>query len=121
MATEARERGLKLVVDGINTGNLDAFMSLCEPEAAFALQPGTVARGLAGVRESLEAFIAMKGFVLDNPCANSDTYLVSGIVDELKGVAEDHGVSFYVHVKEDEEENTPVIVDENVSVPPDVV
>ena len=120
MATEARERGLKLVVDGINTGNLDAFMSLCEPEAAFALQPGTVARGLAGVRESLEAFIAMKGFVLDNPCANSDTYLVSGILDELRGVAEDHGVSFYVHVKEDEE-NTPVIVDENVSVPPNVI
>jgi len=104
MSTEARERGLKLVVDGINTGNLDAFMCLCEPEAAVALQPGTVARGLAGVRESLEAFIAMKGFVLDHPCANSDTHLVSGIVDELKGVAEDHGVSFYVHVKEDEED-----------------
>jgi hypothetical protein len=95
MSTEARERGLKLVVDGINTGNLDAFMSLCEPEAALALQPGTVAQALAGVRESLEAFIAMKGFVLDDPWANSDTHLISGIVDELKGV-----------VKEDEEQNT---------------
>ena len=90
MSTEARERGLKLVVDGINTGNLDAFMSLCEPEAAVALQPGTVAQGLAGVCESLEAFIAMKGFALDSPWTNSDT----------------HGVSFYVHVKEDEKENT---------------
>ena len=90
MSTEARERGLKLVVDGINTGNLDAFMSLCEPEAAFALQPGTVAQGLAGVCESLEAFIATKGFALDSPWTNSDT----------------HGVSFYVHVKEDEKENT---------------
>jgi hypothetical protein len=106
MSTEAPERVLKLVVDGINTGNLDALMSLCEPEAAFALQTGAVAQGLASVRESLEAFIAMKGFVLDNPWANSDTHLVSGIVDELKGVAEDHGVSFYVHMKEEEEENT---------------
>ena len=45
----------------------------------------------------------------------------SGVVDELKGVAEELGVSFYVHTKEEEEENTPVIVDENVSVPPNVV
>ena len=88
MSTEARERGLKLVVDGINTGNLDAFMSLCEPESALALQPGTVAQALAGVRESLEAFIAMQGFVLD-PWANSETHLVSGIVDELKGNEEE--------------------------------
>ena len=121
MSREATERGLKLVVDGINTGNLDALMCLCEPEAAFALQPGTVAQGLAGVRESLEAFIAMKGFAIDNPWANSDTHLVSGIVDELKGVAGDHGISFYVHVKEEEEENPPVVVDENVSVPLNVI
>jgi hypothetical protein len=67
MCTEAPERVLKSIVGGINTGNLDALMSLCEPEAAFALQPGTVAQGLVGVRESLEAFIAMKGFVIDNP------------------------------------------------------
>ena len=121
MSTEAREPVLKLVVEGINTGNLDALMSLCEPEAAVALQRGTVAQCLAGVRESVEAFIAMKGFVLDNPWANSDTHLVSGIVDELKSIAEDHGVSFYVHVEDEEEENTPVIVDKNVSVPPNVV
>ena len=64
----------------------------------------------------------MKGFALDNPWANSDTHLVSGIVDELKGVAEDHGLRFlYVHVKEEEEENTPVIVDKSVSVQPNVV
>jgi ketosteroid isomerase-like protein len=61
MSTEARERGLKLVVDGINTGNLDALMSLYEPDAAFASQPGTLAHGAAGVRQSLAAFIAMKG------------------------------------------------------------
>jgi ketosteroid isomerase-like protein len=36
-------------------------MTLYEPEAAFAPQPGSLAHGLAGVRESLAAFIAMKG------------------------------------------------------------
>ena len=36
-------------------------MTLYEPEAAFASQPGSLAHGLSGVRESLAAFIAMKG------------------------------------------------------------
>ena len=61
MSRETPEQVLKSIVDGINTGNLDALMSLYEPEAAFAPQPGSLAHGLAGVRESLAAFIAMKG------------------------------------------------------------
>lgn len=52
---------LQSVVEGINVGNLDGLMSLYEPEAAFAAQPGNLAHGLAGVRESLGAFVAMKG------------------------------------------------------------
>ena len=36
-------------------------MTLYEPDAAFAAQPGNLAHGLHGVRESLAAFIAMKG------------------------------------------------------------
>ena len=36
-------------------------MSLYEPEAAFASQPGSLAHGSTGVRESLAGFIAMKG------------------------------------------------------------
>jgi uncharacterized protein (TIGR02246 family) len=52
---------LKSIVDGINTGSLEALMTLYEPEAAFAPQPGSLAHGFAGVRESLAAFIAMKG------------------------------------------------------------
>jgi ketosteroid isomerase-like protein len=36
-------------------------MSLYEPEAAFAARPGTLAHGLLGVRQSLAAFINMKG------------------------------------------------------------
>ena len=55
------EQVLKSIVDGINTGNLDALMSLYEPDAAFAAQPGSLAHGSSGVRQSLAAFIAMKG------------------------------------------------------------
>ncbi len=52
---------LESIVDGINTGNLDALMPLYEPHAAFAAQPGSLAHGLSGVRASLAAFTAMNG------------------------------------------------------------
>jgi ketosteroid isomerase-like protein len=58
---ETPEQVLKSIVDGINAGNLDALMPLYEPHAAFAAQPGSLAHGLSGVRESLTAFTAMKG------------------------------------------------------------
>src|SRR4051794_31377575 len=55
------EQVLESIVHGINTGNLDSLMPLYEPGAAFAAAPGTLAHGLAGVGESLAAFIAMSG------------------------------------------------------------
>jgi uncharacterized protein (TIGR02246 family) len=55
------EQVLASIVEGINTGNLDALMSLYEPEAAFATQPGSLAHGLEGIRGGLAGFIAMKG------------------------------------------------------------
>lgn len=55
------EHVLESVVAGINSGNLDALMSLYEPDAAFASQPGILAHGASGVRGSLTAFTAMKG------------------------------------------------------------
>ena len=61
MSRETPEQVLKAIVDGINTGNLDVLLSLYEPEAAFAIQPGSLAHGVAGVRDSLAAFLAMKG------------------------------------------------------------
>jgi ketosteroid isomerase-like protein len=61
MSRGTPEEVLKSIVDGINTGNLDALMPLYEPEAAFATQPGSLAHGLSGVREALGGFIAMKG------------------------------------------------------------
>ena len=57
------EQVLASIVDGINTGNLDALMTLYEPQAVFATQPGSLARGLPGIREGLAGFIAMKGML----------------------------------------------------------
>jgi uncharacterized protein (TIGR02246 family) len=61
MSRGTPEQVLKSIVDGINTGNLDTLISLYEPEAAFATQPGSLTHGLPGVREALAGFIAMKG------------------------------------------------------------
>jgi uncharacterized protein (TIGR02246 family) len=55
------EEVLASVVRGINAGNLDVLMTLYEPQAAFATQPGHLAHGLQGIRAGLAGFIAMKG------------------------------------------------------------
>jgi uncharacterized protein (TIGR02246 family) len=55
------EQLLQAVADGINAGDMDALLRLYETEAAFAVQPGSLAHGLAGVQSSLEGFLAMKG------------------------------------------------------------
>jgi ketosteroid isomerase-like protein len=55
------EQVLASIVDGINTGNLDALMTLYESKAAFATQPGNLSHGLPGIREGLAGFITMKG------------------------------------------------------------
>ena len=61
MSSATPEQVLNSIVDGINTGNLDALMTLYEPEAVFATQPGSLAHGLSGVRGALAGFVAMKG------------------------------------------------------------
>ena len=61
MPRSTPEQVLESIVDGINTGNLDALMSLYEPEATFATQPGRLNHGIQGVREALVGFISMKG------------------------------------------------------------
>ena len=76
------EEVLKSIVDGINTGNLDALMPLYEHGAAFATQPGSLAHGLSGVRESLAAFTAMKGTLdlnVTRVLEASDLALVVGV------------------------------------------
>jgi uncharacterized protein (TIGR02246 family) len=61
MSNRAPEEVLKSIVNGINTGNLNSLLPLYEADAAFAAQPGSLAHGLAGIREGLTGFIAMKG------------------------------------------------------------
>src|SRR5262245_41777004 len=61
MARERPEQGLQAIVDGINTGGLEARLSRYEPDAAFAVQAGSLAHGIAGVRQSLAGVIGMKG------------------------------------------------------------
>lgn len=64
MTAEGRntpQQVLDSIVHGINTGNLDALMTLYEPGAAFATQPGDLSHGLGGVRQALAGFVAMKG------------------------------------------------------------
>jgi uncharacterized protein (TIGR02246 family) len=61
MSNSTPEQVLASIVDGINSGNLDSLMPLYESQAAFAAQPGSLKHGLAGIRESLAGFIAMKG------------------------------------------------------------
>ena len=61
MSGATPEQLLKSIVDGINTGDIEALMTLYEPDAAFAPQAGSLAHGPAGVRDSIGAFLAMKG------------------------------------------------------------
>jgi uncharacterized protein (TIGR02246 family) len=82
MSKETPEQVLKSIVDGINTGNLDALMLLYETEAGFAAQPGSFTRGLAGVREGLSGFIEMKGKLdlkVTRVLEASDLALVTGV------------------------------------------
>jgi uncharacterized protein (TIGR02246 family) len=81
MSRGTPEELLKSIVDGINTGDLDALMTLYEAEAAFAGQPGNLSHGLSGVRESLAGFIAMKGTLdlkVTRVLQASDLALVAG-------------------------------------------
>jgi uncharacterized protein (TIGR02246 family) len=61
MSTATPEQVLESIVEGINTGNLDALLPLYERNAAFATQPGSLAHGASGIHEALTGFISMKG------------------------------------------------------------
>ena len=81
MSTGTPEQVLASVVEGINTGNLEALMTLYESDAGFASQPGSLAHGFAGVRQGLAGFIAMKGTLdikLTRVLQASDLALVVG-------------------------------------------
>jgi uncharacterized protein (TIGR02246 family) len=61
MPRETPEAVLQSIVDGINTGDLDSLMTLYEPDAVFATQPGKLTNGFPGIREALSNFVAAKG------------------------------------------------------------
>jgi uncharacterized protein (TIGR02246 family) len=61
MSNRTPEEILQSIVDGINAGDIESLMKLYEPESCFAFQPGEIVRGQQGVRQSLQAFIDMKG------------------------------------------------------------
>ena len=60
-STATPEGVLAAIVEGINSGDLESLVGLYEPSAAFVPEPGTLAPGEAGIRESLNGFIAMNG------------------------------------------------------------
>ena len=55
------EEVLNSVTEGINARDLDSLMTLYEPLACFASQPGQLAKSPADIRESLRSFIDMYG------------------------------------------------------------
>jgi uncharacterized protein (TIGR02246 family) len=61
VSTETPEQVLEAVVEGINSGDHELLLSLYQPNAAFATQPGKLAHGLAGICDSLDGFIALNG------------------------------------------------------------
>ena len=49
------------MTEGINARDLDSLMTLYEPLACFASQPGQLAKSPGGIRQSLRSFIELKG------------------------------------------------------------
>jgi uncharacterized protein (TIGR02246 family) len=60
-STATPEAVLAAIVEGINSGDVESLMELYEADAAFVPEPGILAHGESGVRESLNGFIAMNG------------------------------------------------------------
>lgn len=55
------EEVLNSITDGINNKDLDSLMTLYEPVACFAPQPGLLAESPDSIRECLSSFIDLKG------------------------------------------------------------
>jgi ketosteroid isomerase-like protein len=59
MAPKSPKDAVGQLVTALNSGNLDAAVSLYEPAAVLVAQPGKLARGTTALREALGAFIAL--------------------------------------------------------------
>jgi uncharacterized protein (TIGR02246 family) len=49
-----------LLVEALNKGDLEAALSLYEPNASFVLDSGQVVTGTAAIREVMQGFLALK-------------------------------------------------------------
>jgi len=82
MPRETPEALLQSIVDGINAGDLDSLMTLYEPGAVFAIQPGKLTNGLPEIREALSNFVAAKGELdlkVTRVLEGGDLALVAGV------------------------------------------
>jgi uncharacterized protein (TIGR02246 family) len=50
----------RLFTEAFNAGDLNAVMSLYEPDAILVPQPGQIVRGQAAIREALKGYLALK-------------------------------------------------------------
>jgi len=61
MPAKTPEQTHELFVEHFNAADIDALLSLYEPNATLVPFPGEPARGQAAIREALGRFIALKG------------------------------------------------------------
>jgi ketosteroid isomerase-like protein len=62
MPANTAEETHRLLMDAFNRRDVDALIDLYEDGAVFVAQPGApLARGTAGVREAIRAFVGMNG------------------------------------------------------------
>jgi uncharacterized protein (TIGR02246 family) len=57
---ETPEQALELLAASLNEGDVDAALSLYEPEATFAPRPGEEVQGIRAIREALERFVELE-------------------------------------------------------------
>ena len=80
MRADTPEQVIELFSRCFNTGDLDGAMSLYEPGAAFAPQPGATLTGLDAIREALAGFFALEPTItgqITKVIRAGDTALVS--------------------------------------------
>ena len=60
MRADSPTRVIELFTEALNGGNVEAAVSLYEPEATFAPEPGQEVRGREAIVAALELFTALK-------------------------------------------------------------
>jgi len=60
MHAETPLAAIELFAGAMNAGDLDAALSLYEPGATFAQEPGASVTGLPAIREALAGFLALR-------------------------------------------------------------